>query len=745
MRKLFFIICCSLALDICLAEGWWDENFIIGAHWGPPLHHKYDNPDSPLVRNLAMLKDGGFNFIVGQMNHHNCQSLSFLNNNKESLIDECIDSGLFFLNEPKDSTIGYTYGVNIKDEPKLQDISTWLGKVLNLRQTDPDKLGFINLFPSYEFNSFSDWKSYADAYLGDTTLQVACFDHYYPHCEFQTDHASSSTNYYANLAYMKHLAGSRPLWAYLRSSETFLEEKDSTWQDAYIRLGAFAPLAFGAKGIIYFCYDCRERNKIFRSPGKSGWYSHDMYFNNDEESRQIFFGNIKRDSTSVYPDLAIHTNDSLGTWYYKETSNFGTETDEELQKIGTWFGDHIHNMPNLFNWNFTTDGYDKFTTITRQGRLFLSKYRKNGWTHYCDISNFPTAYWSTMSRHTCPFGDFNGNKLFDLCLGWTENGQGKLWVLMDCHPDPAHTPTPKNNPMLFDDTSLMFTFSDPIKQTIARNDTIWVITSNPNRSYETSDSVHILKYSNSQFSTVYTNKITLNMKIDHYWMEDTLCGQSGNGIVWEGNGDTFNLTRLNKDYSDGSIYVWGQYNTRSHVFDRYAIMADWRQNFQSYALLDRKGRPNRIYYTAQATNKFINDSIRSIIMDNEWLGAYFSSKPIQRDTDSLKFINKSQRGDKPNPLPLINDEHTLSNHVLFGLYEEAGGNLYLLVINMRDYTNDVIFSINKTLNNKSILCNTITRMFHTENSQMQSFTNRTKITLSNMHGGECALLRLTTY
>lgn len=745
MRRLFFIVCCIWALDICFADDWWKENFMIGAHWGPPLHHKDNDPDSPLVRNLNLLRDGGFNFIVGKMNPHNSEADKYVSDNLSSLIVECHDSGFFFLVEPKDSITapGVTYGFNIKDEPSLRDTSKWLDTLRSLKQRYPDKLGFINLLPSYSksFDTYNKWKQYADAYLGDTPLLVACFDNYYPHCEFSPkSQFPKHTNYYANLAYMKQLAGSRPLWAYLRSSEIFVEEKDTAWQDAYIRLGAFAPLAFGAKGIIYFCYDCRDRNKILRSPGRSGWNTHDMFFDNDEKSRQIFFGNLKRDSTSLYPDLAIHTNDNYGTWRIKETSNNGIEKGQDLFTIGTVFGDHINCMPNLFNWDFTSDGYDKFTTITVYGRLHLSMFR-NGWTHYCNINGFPTAYWSTMSRHTCPFGDFNGNKQLDYCLGWTENGQGKLWILMDCHLDPAHTPTPRDNPMIFDDTSQTFTFNSPIKQVIARLDsTLYVITSNPDSSYTSSDSIYVLEYSHNQFNVIDTARIVLEEKIDHYWMEETLCGQSDDGDVWEEvSGEAFNLTHKNTDYSDGSIYLWGQYNTRSHQYDRYAYMADWKAAFQSYALLNRKGNPNRIYYTAQTINQFINDSIKSIVMDGEWLGAYFSSTPNQESIGSLKIINKSQRGDNvPNPLPLISDDSAMSDDILFGLYEEKDNdNLDLLVINMCNTTVNLNFTFKQNYAGHFYQCDSITKMYSSVPPPADSI-----VTLNNMLGGECAILHI---
>ena len=184
MRRLFFIVCCFLALDICLADEWWKDNFIIGAHWGPPVHHKYNNVDSPLVRNFTLLKDGGFNFIVGKMNPHNSQAFSFLFHHVNSLSEECRDSGLYFLNEADDSNT--IYGINLADEPSKEKSHGLLKKVDSLKNINSDRLYFINLLPSHssDFNSFNGWKEYVNAYLGNDTLQVACFDNYNPHSQF---------------------------------------------------------------------------------------------------------------------------------------------------------------------------------------------------------------------------------------------------------------------------------------------------------------------------------------------------------------------------------------------------------------------------------------------------------------------------------------------------------------------------------------------------------------------------------
>ena len=723
MKKLFFVVSCMLVLNICMAEEWWKTNFIIGAHWGPPLHHKGDS----LVRDFTLLKDGGFNFTLGKMNTHNNQASKYLRDSLYALIEECEDSGFLFLNEIGDPLI--PYGINIKDEPSIQDTLLYLETIRSLKQTNPDKLAFINLTPSYGFSSFDIFKAYAKAYLGDTTLQVACFDNYNPHSQFSSYSPTRRANYYSNIAYMKYLAGSRPLWSYLRCSEKFLEEKDSTWQDAYIRLGAFAPLAFGSKGIIYFSYDCIDRNRILRSPGRGSWGNHTIYFDNDEKSRQIFFGNLKQSTTSTYPDLAIHTNDSLGTWRIKETNNSGIEENQNLLTIGTWYGEHSTTMPNIYNWDFSSDGYDKFTTITRDGYLYLSMFR-SGWIKSARLDNFPTHYWSTMSRHTCPFGDFNSNQMLDLCLGWVENGQGKLRIYMDCHDNSLQDPPLRLN-MTFANSSQIITFCDPIKQAIAREDSIYVITS---RKTSTSsiplDSLHILKYNNQQFNIVNKAKITLpSREIEHYWIEETLLGQDNYGGVWgESANQVLSLTNKIQAFSSNLIYVWGQYNSRSHQYDRYGIAPDERDGFQAYALLNRKGKPNRIYQTAKIVNQFINDSISSIILNGMWQGAYFSSIPNNQVTDSLKIIKNGAQN------PLICNDITLSDDILFGLFEEGNGNYNLLVINMKESSRLIEFNYYSD----SYHCDKITRMTPAAYNILSS-----TIQLNNMLGGECAILHFT--
>ena len=302
--------------------------------------------------------------------------------------------------------------------------------------------------------------------------------------------------------------------------------------------------------------------------------------------------------------------------------------------------------------------------------------------------------------------------------------------------------------MSFIGGSQVFTFSNPIKYIFTQKDSILVITSNPpdtiDNQFKHTDGICLLKLDsfNNQFDSIYNGRITLNLstKIEHYWMEDSLYAQDNNGNIWKGfNGQAYSLTNKLKHFGAHENYVWGQYNTRTNNYDRYCIAPEERYGYQTYALLDRKGRPNRIYNTAKTINKFIKDKIDSIIIKGKWEGAYFSTKPNQLNLDSLKIIKDSN----PNPLPLIRTDHSITNRVLFGLFTDNCDNQNLLVINMEDSLKEVKFCLNRTLGNDSIHCDKITRMGNAGNPQPEIYTQYIKIKLNNMLGGECAILHLT--
>lgn len=86
----------------------------------------------------------------------------------------------------------------------------------------------------------------------------------------------------------------------------------------------------------------------------------------------------------------------------------------------------------------------------------------------------------------------------------------------------------------------------------------------------------------------------------------------------------------------------------------------------------------------------------------------------------------------------------MSDAVMFGLFKEKNSeNLNLLVINMREFSRDIIFTINQNYNNKHYLYEKTTRMHPASNNPADVYGHYTTIELKNMYGGECAILHLT--
>ena len=92
---------------------------------------------------------------------------------------------------------------------------------------------------------------------------------------------------------MKQNAGQRPFWSTISATERMLT-KPSGWQKAYMRLSAFAPIAYGAKGLMYYCYDRFDGQVVLRDLDyrtSTGW-NPSIYYDLPDNSKiqGIFFG-----------------------------------------------------------------------------------------------------------------------------------------------------------------------------------------------------------------------------------------------------------------------------------------------------------------------------------------------------------------------------------------------------------------------------------------------------------------------
>jgi len=144
------------------------------------------------------------------------------------------------------------WGYHIVDEPTAGAIPEITKDIAGIRQARPGKLGFYNLLPDVCALSVYQTSSY-DEYVGrfakETNCDVICMD-YYP---MLTPTADGRDGYCGNLAVMRKqaLANNIPFWNFFNIMP-FGPHNDPT--ESHVRWQIYTSLAYGAKGILYFCY-----------------------------------------------------------------------------------------------------------------------------------------------------------------------------------------------------------------------------------------------------------------------------------------------------------------------------------------------------------------------------------------------------------------------------------------------------------------------------------------------------------
>lgn len=146
----------------------------------------------------------------------------------------------------------HVWGYFIRDEPSASDFPALRKRVEELRAARPGKLGYINLFPSYcdlERLGTPTYEEHVRQFLEVVQPDVLCMDHY-PMMRPELD---SRDQYLADLDVMRRCALERaiPWWNYFNAMP-FGPHKDPT--EAQLRWQAFSSVAYGAKGVLYFCY-----------------------------------------------------------------------------------------------------------------------------------------------------------------------------------------------------------------------------------------------------------------------------------------------------------------------------------------------------------------------------------------------------------------------------------------------------------------------------------------------------------
>ncbi len=228
------------------------SRFAIGLWVEPPLDEFADQR----YRELA---DANFTLVIG----------GFAANTPEKILDQialCERYGLdliaFAPNTPPeqlpDSTCLWGYG--LKDEPHSDEFPELRKRVDAIRVTRPGKLAYINLFPNYARPAAlgtNSYEEYVERFVNEVNPDVLSMDHY-PLFKPGVD---GRDEYCRNLETMRtfSLRQNVPFWNFFNAMP-FGPHTDPT--EDQMRWQIFTSLAYGAKGVMYFCYFTPRGNEF---------------------------------------------------------------------------------------------------------------------------------------------------------------------------------------------------------------------------------------------------------------------------------------------------------------------------------------------------------------------------------------------------------------------------------------------------------------------------------------------------
>ena len=227
-----------------LPAKWIQDRFIVGLWVPPPVDERADER----YRELA---DAGFNLVIGGPDR--------LEDIKRQL-DACEKAGLgAFVSVHKrkvenlapdhPALRGYLWW----DEPTVVAFAELSQDVSQVRESHPGKPLLINLLPNYAAPGQLGAPSY-DAYIStfvDTVKpEILSMDHY---PRFRPGEPDGRDAYCENLASMRthSLRAGIPFWNFFNTMP-YGPHTDPT--EAQLRWQITASLAYGAKGVMYFCY-----------------------------------------------------------------------------------------------------------------------------------------------------------------------------------------------------------------------------------------------------------------------------------------------------------------------------------------------------------------------------------------------------------------------------------------------------------------------------------------------------------
>lgn len=251
MRMVIFllmVIVMVLAVDSAQAQGkaghFVQDRFAIGFWVDPPAEEITD-------ARYKEIADANFNLVHGGFGPQTKEDLKKqLDLCKKHGLAAIVKSSLTTLEELTDHPA--CWGYHIVDEPGAGSIPDIKSKIESIRRLHPGRLAYFNLLPDYAplwALGTSTYDEYVGRYAKETGCDVLCMD-YYP---MLTPTADGRDGYCRNLEVMRKysLETGVPHWNFFNTMP-FGPHHDPT--EAHLRWQIYTSLAYGSKGVLYFCY-----------------------------------------------------------------------------------------------------------------------------------------------------------------------------------------------------------------------------------------------------------------------------------------------------------------------------------------------------------------------------------------------------------------------------------------------------------------------------------------------------------
>lgn len=235
---------CACAAQSLENDGRFVQNrFAIGFWVDPPS----DQITDARYKEIA---DANFTTVIGNFGPKNSADIAKQLNlckkyNLMAIVQGNADDPKTLVDDPN------CWGYFIVDEPRADDLPKVKARIDAIRKARPGKLAYFNLLQTYAPPAMlgGTYDEYVEKFADDANCDVLSMD-YYP---MMTPTADDRDGYCVNLAVMrKHsLKHNIPFWNFFNTMP-YGPQYDPT--ESHLRWQIYSSLAYGAKGIFYFCY-----------------------------------------------------------------------------------------------------------------------------------------------------------------------------------------------------------------------------------------------------------------------------------------------------------------------------------------------------------------------------------------------------------------------------------------------------------------------------------------------------------